>query len=230
MTHVVSQIGTALEKRLPDGVGGVVGARARLRHLGDRPGVGAAAADRGRPGRLRPRRDRACDRPGGRVVVLLLRSRRDRQVAVPEGGVGVVAAAVRLAAARGGRAPRHAQDADTGHQHHSAGDERRLRDRLTSIESWSDVAYSFRGDWQMLWKEIATGFLIASPSSAPSERAACGRPVVGRDQLRRRAGLHLRRPDRAAHPRHLPQVLRLGVHRPDHRADAGDDDRLRTHR
>jgi len=58
-------------------------------------------------------------------------------------------------------ARRHAQDADTGHQHHSAGDERRLRDRLTSIESWSDVAYNFRGDWQMLWKEIVTGFLLA---------------------------------------------------------------------
>src|SRR5206468_10197836 len=27
--------------------------------------------------------------------------------------------------------------------------------------SWSDVAHNFRGDWQMLWKEIAAGFVIA---------------------------------------------------------------------
>ena len=39
---------------VPDGVGGVVGARARVRDLGDRAGVGAARADRGRCRRLRP--------------------------------------------------------------------------------------------------------------------------------------------------------------------------------
>ena len=27
--------------------------------------------------------------------------------------------------------------------------------------AWSDVAHNFRGDWQMLWKEIALGFLLA---------------------------------------------------------------------
>ena len=35
------------------------------------------------------------------------------------------------------------------------------RERLTSIQAWSDVAHNFRGDWQMLWKEIALGFLLA---------------------------------------------------------------------
>jgi len=56
----------------------------------------------------------------------------------------------------------HAQEADTGHQHHMAGEERRsLRDRLTSASAWSDVAHNFRGDWQMLWKEITIGFLLA---------------------------------------------------------------------
>src|ERR671922_63387 len=33
--------------------------------------------------------------------------------------------------------------------------------RATSVEAWSDVAHNFRGDWQMLWKEITGGFLLA---------------------------------------------------------------------
>jgi YHS domain-containing protein len=36
-----------------------------------------------------------------------------------------------------------------------------LRERLTSASAWSDVAHNFRGDWQMLWKEITLGFLLA---------------------------------------------------------------------
>src|SRR4051812_24040662 len=55
----------------------------------------------------------------------------------------------------------HAQQADTGHQHHAAGEQMRWRERLTSVRAWSDVAYNFRGDWQMLWKEITVGFLLA---------------------------------------------------------------------
>ncbi|HEX2376345.1 MAG TPA: permease, partial [Gaiellales bacterium] len=58
-------------------------------------------------------------------------------------------------------ARRHAQDADTGHQHNAAGGEMPLRERLTSVAAWSDVAHNFRGDWQMLWKEISIGFLLA---------------------------------------------------------------------
>jgi hypothetical protein len=58
-------------------------------------------------------------------------------------------------------ARRHAQDADTGHQHHALGGEMPLRERLTSVSAWSDVAHNFRGDWQMLWKEITLGFLLA---------------------------------------------------------------------
>ena len=54
------------------------------------------------------------------------------------------------------QAREHAIAADTGHQHHSAAGSRRL-----SVEGVSDVAHNFRGDWQMLWKEIALGFLIA---------------------------------------------------------------------
>jgi uncharacterized membrane protein YraQ (UPF0718 family)/YHS domain-containing protein len=44
----------------------------------------------------------------------------------------------------------HAQDADAGHVHHAA-----------QGRSWSEVAHNFRGDWQMLWKEISAGFLLA---------------------------------------------------------------------
>lgn len=60
------------------------------------------------------------------------------------------------------RARRHASDADTGHQHNSAetpgsGWVRRLR----SADAWSDVAHNFRGDVQMLYREIGIGFLLA---------------------------------------------------------------------
>ncbi len=48
-------------------------------------------------------------------------------------------------------ARRNAQAADAGHHHHGSGGTR----------SWLDVAHNFRGDWQMLWKEIAGGFLLA---------------------------------------------------------------------
>jgi hypothetical protein len=44
----------------------------------------------------------------------------------------------------------HAQHAQVGHLHHSG-----------SGRSWADVAHNFRGDWQMLWKEITIGFLLA---------------------------------------------------------------------
>jgi uncharacterized membrane protein YraQ (UPF0718 family)/YHS domain-containing protein len=59
------------------------------------------------------------------------------------------------------RAREHAVAADAGHQHHAAGTQLPWRARLTSVDAWSDVAHNFRGDWQMLWKEIALGFLLA---------------------------------------------------------------------
>ena len=59
------------------------------------------------------------------------------------------------------QAREHAQEADSGHQHHSAGGAVSWRRRLTSVEAWSDVAHNFRGDWQMLYKEILLGFLLA---------------------------------------------------------------------
>ena len=57
------------------------------------------------------------------------------------------------------------------------------------------------------------------------QRAAGGRPVVGRHLLRRRDGVHLRRPDRAADRPGLPQVLRHGLRAAHHRADVRDDGR-----
>jgi uncharacterized protein len=60
------------------------------------------------------------------------------------------------------RARENALHADAGHQHPAAGGRQiSLRERLTDIEAWTDVAQNFRGDWGMLWKEISIGFLIA---------------------------------------------------------------------
>jgi uncharacterized membrane protein YraQ (UPF0718 family) len=56
----------------------------------------------------------------------------------------------------------HAQQAQEGHEHGSAGeDSLSWRRRLSSADAWADVAGNFRGDWTMLWKEIAVGFLLA---------------------------------------------------------------------
>jgi uncharacterized protein len=55
----------------------------------------------------------------------------------------------------------HALQADAGHQHHAVGSDLPWRARLTSAQAWSDVAHNFRGDWQMLWKEILSGFVLA---------------------------------------------------------------------
>jgi hypothetical protein len=59
------------------------------------------------------------------------------------------------------RARDHAQEADAGHVHHAASQPMRLRERVRSLSAWSDVAHNFRGDWQMLYKEITIGFLLA---------------------------------------------------------------------
>ncbi len=59
------------------------------------------------------------------------------------------------------QARKHAQESQADHQHHTAGERLGWRQRLTSASAWSDVAHNFRGDWQMLYKEIAIGFLLA---------------------------------------------------------------------
>jgi uncharacterized protein len=59
------------------------------------------------------------------------------------------------------QAREHAETAQVGHIHVSSESTGSWRDKLTSVEAWSDVAHNFRGDWKMLWKEITLGFLLA---------------------------------------------------------------------
>jgi uncharacterized membrane protein YraQ (UPF0718 family)/YHS domain-containing protein len=84
--------------------------------------------------------------------------------------IGVMTLLLRLFVSRRleGEARSNAQRADSGHQHHSAGggdggggESPTVRERLTSISAWSDVAHNFRNDWAMLYKEILPGFLLA---------------------------------------------------------------------
>jgi uncharacterized protein len=51
----------------------------------------------------------------------------------------------------------HAEAAQAGHQHVST----ESAPKLSSLDSWSAVAHNFRGDVEMLWKEILAGFVIA---------------------------------------------------------------------
>jgi uncharacterized membrane protein YraQ (UPF0718 family)/YHS domain-containing protein len=60
-----------------------------------------------------------------------------------------------------GQARKRARLADTGHEHHMAGEPMSLGRRLTSVSAWSDVAHNFRGDWQMLYREIVIGLLLS---------------------------------------------------------------------
>jgi uncharacterized protein len=90
------------------------------------------------------------------------------QFALAEYAGGIVmivlmAAGLRLFVSRQAEAGarEHALVAASGHQHQAAGEQLPWRDRLTSARAWSDVAHNFRGDWQMLYKEITAGFLLA---------------------------------------------------------------------
>src|SRR3954468_23312957 len=90
------------------------------------------------------------------------------QFALAEFVGGLVMIALMAAALRAFVSPRlearareHARDAATGHEHHAAGSDLPWSQRLRSAEAWSDVAHNFRGDWQMLWKEVGFGFLLA---------------------------------------------------------------------
>jgi uncharacterized membrane protein YraQ (UPF0718 family)/YHS domain-containing protein len=77
--------------------------------------------------------------------------------------VVLMAAALRLFVSRQieEQAREHARHAEAGHRHRPAGEQMSWRQRLLSESAWSDVAHNFRGDWQMLWKEITIGFLLA---------------------------------------------------------------------
>ena len=60
------------------------------------------------------------------------------------------------------QARQHAQQAQAGH-HHGDGAEEQMtwRERFTTRDAWAGVGGNFRGDVQMLWKEITLGFLLA---------------------------------------------------------------------
>jgi uncharacterized membrane protein YraQ (UPF0718 family) len=83
------------------------------------------------------------------------------------GGIVMIAlmwAGVRLVITRRleGEAREHALTAAAGHEHATAAAEGlSWRERFTSVSAWSDVAHNFRADWEMLWKEITGGFVIA---------------------------------------------------------------------
>jgi uncharacterized protein len=55
----------------------------------------------------------------------------------------------------------HARELDGGHAHHSPGGPAPTERRLRSLAAWTEVAYNFRNDWTMLYKEIAIGLLLA---------------------------------------------------------------------
>ncbi len=60
-----------------------------------------------------------------------------------------------------GQARERARQVEGDHQHHSAGTSMPLRERLSSIDAWSDVAHNFRNDWAMVYREVAIGFFLA---------------------------------------------------------------------
>jgi uncharacterized membrane protein YraQ (UPF0718 family)/YHS domain-containing protein len=59
------------------------------------------------------------------------------------------------------QAREHAQQAQVRHLHPASEAKGGWREKVGSVEAWSDVAHNFRGDWKMLWKEISIGFLLA---------------------------------------------------------------------
>jgi uncharacterized membrane protein YraQ (UPF0718 family) len=64
---------------------------------------------------------------------------------------------VDAAAGGGGHAHAVGHDGAPG----AAAEQPALRERLTSLAAWSEVARNFRADWSMLYREIAIGFLLA---------------------------------------------------------------------
>ena len=267
-----------------------MGPGARLRDLGDRPGLGSARADRERAVGKRAHAARQGDRARRRLVLLLLRGDRDRQVAVSEGrlggdrarlpvrldqpglgaGAGALgadrlavhprrvhrrdrddradgadAAPVRLAAARGagaqarpGGAGRPPPPAAPALGCRGVSDWPRPRPGPTSPTTSAATGRCCGRRSRSASCSPASSACSATTSSTPvhrgrsvagdddrerdrrpadrraqlrllgRQRAAGGGAVVGRDQLRRRDGVHLRRPDRDPDRARLPQVLR----------------------
>ena len=92
---------------------------------------------------------------------LAVHARRVRRRHRADRADDAAAAAVRLAAARGPGARARAAGRRPATSTTPPATQLTWRERLRSAAAWSDVAHNFRGDWQMLWKEIAIGFLLA---------------------------------------------------------------------
>src|SRR6266496_3607725 len=86
-----------------------------------------------------------------------------------------------------------------------------LWSRIRSPKGFAAISHYFVMDWVSVGKDIAAGRPAGRDAVVcllDRERAVGGGAVERRDQLRWRDRVHLRRPDRAADPQHLPQVLR----------------------
>ena len=79
---------------------------------------------------------------------------------------------------------------------------------LTSPQAWSDVAHNFLGDWQMLYKEIALGFLLPASSRCWARTSSTGCSSRTRRRPCGRSG----RAHRTGHRR--PELRLLGRQRP----------------
>jgi uncharacterized membrane protein YraQ (UPF0718 family)/YHS domain-containing protein len=77
--------------------------------------------------------------------------------------IGLMAALLRLFVSPRleATAREHARGADPGHVHQANSTNLPWRRRVRTVDAWSDVAHNFRADWQMLWKEVTVGFLLA---------------------------------------------------------------------
>ena len=106
----------------------------------------------------------------------------------------------RHARARGGDARDRARRPTPGHVHPTAVVGASAAAASSSrMQAWSDVAHNFRGDWQMLWKEIGAGFLIAgyvvaAPDATSSTALFVTTPRAGADRGERRRRADRRRP------------------------------------
>src|SRR6185369_8270964 len=83
------------------------------------------------------------------------------QFALAEFVGGLVMIALMAIALRAFVSPRLEAQAREHAQAAAAGHDLPWSRRVRSAEAWSDVAHNFRGDWQMLWKEVGIGFLLA---------------------------------------------------------------------
>src|SRR4051794_19628304 len=55
-------------------------------------------------------------------------------------------------------ARKHTREAEPEHEMATAATTLTLRERIGSVDAWTDVAHNFRSDWTMVWKEITIGF------------------------------------------------------------------------